>query len=64
MGPIFSFFNPKPQRAAPPPALVPGDQPKKAKKTSSKRAQLIALKSTGAGGLTDEASVGRKRILV
>ena len=62
MSKIFSFFSPTPEPKAPPP---PPTQPEKSpKKASTKRAQLIALKATGSGGLTDQANVGRRKILV
>ena len=61
MSKIFSFFSPAPKPEPPPPTPEPATKPKK---QTSKRAQLIALKSTGAGGLTGEANVGRRKILV
>ncbi len=65
MSKIFSFFRPEPPRPAPAPTPPPEPAPvKKQEKKSSKRAQLIALKATGAAGLTGEANVGRRKILV
>ncbi len=60
MSTFFSFFSSTPEPKAPPPP----EPEKTPKKTSTKRAQLIALKSTGSGGLKDDANVGRRKVLV
>jgi len=62
MGRVFSsFFG---SATKPAPVAAPPEPAKKPDKKSSKRAQLIALKATGARGLTDEANTGRRRVLV
>lgn len=68
MSKIFSFFSPTPKPPPPPPPPPAPEQTKAAAKAptkkTTKRAQLIALKATGSGGLQDEANVGRRKILV
>lgn len=62
MGSFFSgIFGgaPKPAPAPTPVAAAPPEPEKKVKK-----AQLLALKATGSGGLTGEGNIGRKKILV
>ncbi len=62
MGDLFSFISPKkekPEPFIPPPTTKPTAEEKKGRK-----AQLIALKATGPGGLLGEENIGRKKILV
>ncbi len=64
---ISSIFKPsKPSLPAPvPPApkSIKSAEPSQ-KKTTARKAQLIALKKTGSGGALEGANVGRKKILV
>lgn len=65
MSKIFSFFSPSPPRpAAPPPVATPTATKQPSTKKASRRSQLIALRATGAAGLTDQANIGRRKILV
>ncbi len=58
---ISSFFGgrEKPEPLAPP---ITRKETKDEKR--GRKAQLIALKSTGAGGLQGEENIGRRKILV
>ncbi len=62
-GAISSIFSSPKKPDPPPPPPVAKEEPK-AKKASTKTAQLIALKATGSSGLLEEANVGRRKILV
>ncbi len=61
MSDIFSSFFGSPPKPEPITAAPPTEPPKKKK---SRKAQLLALKATGPGGLQDEANISKKRILI
>ena len=63
MSTLFSFLS-KPPKAEPPPVAPTPPKKPLAEERRGRKAQLIALKATGPGGLLDEANIGRRRILV
>ncbi len=61
---ISSFFGGR-ERPREPASPLPAEKPKEgADERRGRKAQLIALKATGAGGLMGEENIGRRKILV
>lgn len=58
---ISSFFG---KTEKPEPISVTPPEAPPVEKKKGRKAQLIALKATGPGGLIDEANIARKKILV
>ena len=63
MSTLFSFLGKQP-KPEPTPTLPEPIKKPLAEEKRGRKAQLIALKATGPGGLFGEENIGRRRILV